>query len=363
MKQTTITLAIFIFSLGVFSCRKDKPQVTNYTSDATPYELTVPENLAQYLPPIVNPIDNPLTVEGVELGRKLFYETKLSGDNTQACAGCHMPDKAFSDTSKFSTGIDGNLGSRNAMPVINVGWMTTLFWDGRAKSVEDQAFGPVVNPVEMHNSWDNAVATLQADPIYPPLFKKAFGTDQIDSVLVVKAIAQFERTLISGNSPFDKYLRGEDSGWSDQDIYEAYQGYAIFMDESKGDCFHCHGDQYNPLWTDNKFHNNGLDATITDNGLGDVTGDPNDNGKFKTPTLRNLAYTAPYMHDGRFETLDEVLFQYAYNVTISPTIDALMQKANTGGNQLNVTERQLLKKFLLSLSDESFVTNPDFQKP
>ena len=329
MKQTTIILAILIFSLGVFSCRKDKPQVTNYASDATPYELTVPENLAQYLPPIVNPIDNPLTVEGVELGRKLFYETKLSGDNTQACAGCHMPDKAFSDTSKFSTGIDGNLGGRNAMPVINVGWMTTLFWDGRAKSVEDQAF----------------------------------GTDQIDSVLVVKAIAQFERTLISGNAPFDKYLRGEDSGWSDQDIYEAYQGYAIFMDESKGDCFHCHGDQYNPLWTDNKFHNNGLDATITDNGLGDITGDPNDNGKFKTPTLRNLAYTAPYMHDGRFETLDEVLFQYAYNVTISPTIDPLMQKANTGGNQLNVTERQLLKKFLLSLSDESFVTNPDFQKP
>jgi cytochrome c peroxidase len=362
MKKINILLIAFsIILLTLYSCRKDKYKVEAY--QATPYNLNLPENITQYLPPMDNPKDNPLTKEGVELGRKLFYETKLSGDNTQSCAGCHMPDKAFSDTAAFSTGIDGNLGGRNAMPIINVGWMNTLFWDGRAKSVEDQAFGPVVNPVEMHNTWDNAVAALQTDPIYPPLFEKAFGTDKIDSVLVVKAIAQFERTLISGNSPFDKYLRGEPSGWSDQDIYEAYQGYALFLDNEKGDCFHCHGDQYNPLWTDNKFHNNGLDATFTDNGLGDITGDPNDNGKFKTPTLRNLAYTAPYMHDGRFETLDEVLMHYAFGVTNSATIDPLMQKANTGGNQLSVAERQLIKKFLLSLSDESFVTNPDYKKP
>ncbi len=362
MKKRNYTILFSIFILvAVLSCRKDKYKVEVY--QATPYEVQMPENFTQYLPPMNNPADNPLTVEGVELGRMLFYETKLSGDNTQSCAGCHMPDQSFSDTSAFSIGIDGNLGGRNAMPIINVGWMNTLFWDGRAKSVEDQAFGPVVNPVEMHNTWKNAVASLQADPVYPPLFKKAFGTDQIDSVLVVKAIAQFERTLISGNSPFDKYLRGEPTGWSDQDIYEAYQGYALFVDPNKGDCFHCHGDQYNPLWTDNKYHNNGLDATFTDKGLGEITGDPNDDGKFKTPTLRNLAYTAPYMHDGRFETLDEVIVHYSFGVQNSATIDPLMQFADLGGVQLSIPERQLLKKFLLSLSDESFINNPDFKKP
>lgn len=361
MKKINFILIILLSFFSILSCRKDKYKVEAYQT--TPYDLKVPDNLKQYLPPMPNPMDNPLTEEGVELGRKLFYETKLSGNNTQSCAGCHFPEHSFSDTSVFSTGIDGLQGTINAMPVINVGWMSHLFWDGRVKSIEDQAFSPVVNPVEMHNTWNNAVASLQADPIYPPLFEKAFGTDQIDSVLVVKAIAQFERTLISGDSPFDKYLRGENSGWSDFDIYEAYQGYALFLDNEKGDCFHCHGDQYNPLWTDNKFHNNGLDATFTDNGLGDVTGDPNDNGKFKTPTLRNLAYTAPYMHDGRFATLDDVLMHYAFGVTNSPTIDPLMQKANVGGNQLSVEERRLIKKFLLSLSDDSFVTNPDFKKP
>ncbi|HIP36528.1 MAG TPA: cytochrome-c peroxidase [Crocinitomix sp.] len=359
MKALSILTVSFFFFL--ISCRKD--EFTELPAGTTPYVLDLPENLAQYLPEMEIPADNPLTVEGVALGRKLFYEKKLSGDHTQSCADCHFPDKAFSDVVDFSIGIDGSIGTRNAMPVINVGWMNTLFWDGRSVSVEDQAFGPVVNPVEMKNTWAKAVSDLQSDPEYPALFKKAFGTDVIDSVLVVKAIAQFERTLISGNSPFDKYLRGEPTGWSEADILQAYQGYALFMDETKGDCFHCHGDQYNPLWTDNSFHNNGLDAVITDKGLGAVTNNPNDDGKFKTPTLRNLAYTAPYMHDGRFATLDEVLMHYSFGLQNSPTIDPLMKSVDAGGVQLSVTERNLIKKFLLSLSDDEFVTNPNFSAP
>ncbi len=356
----TIILSIFIL-ITVLSCRKDEYKVEAY--QATPYTIELPKNLEQYLLPMDIPADNPMSVEGVALGRKLFYDPILSGDHTQSCASCHLPENSFDDSNQFSTGIDGSIGTRNAMPIVNVGWMTSLFWDGRAKSVEDQALGPVVNPVEMHNTWAQAVADLQASAEYPALFEKAFGTSEIDSMLVVKAIAQFERTLVSGNSPFDKYLRGEPTGWSDQDILEAYQGYALFMDETKGDCFHCHGDQYNPLWTDNQFHNNGLDAVITDKGLGAITGNANDDGKFKTPTLRNLAYTAPYMHDGRFATLDEVLMHYSFGLQNSPTIDPLMKNVDQGGAQLSVAERQLLKKFLLSLSDESFVNNPDFQKP
>lgn len=355
-KYLGILSIIILFS----SCRKDEYPVV---SSATPYTVKYPGIIEQYLPPMDIPEDNPLTEEGIELGRHLFYDTQLSGDNTQSCASCHSPEHSFTDINQFSTGIDGLEGGRNSMPIINVGWMTTLFWDGRATSVEDQAFGPVVNPVEMHNTWPNAVATLQADPKYPPLFEKAFGTATIDSVLVVKAIAQFERTLISGNAPFDKYLRGEPTGMTEQEELEAYQGFALFMDESKGDCFHCHGDSYNPLWTDNLFHNNGLDAIVTDKGLGMVTGDPNDDGKFKTPTLRNLVFTAPYMHDGRFASLGEVVNHYSSGLQNSPTIDPLMKNVGQGGALLSPTERNLIVKFLVSLSDSTFITNPDFQAP
>jgi len=351
---------ILSFSLVFLSCRKDE---YSEVSNATPYIIEYPGIIEQYLPPMSIPDDNQMTVEGVELGRHLFYETKLSGDNTQSCASCHAPEFAFTDINQFSTGIDGLEGGRNSMPIINVGWMGSLFWDGRAMSIEDQAFGPVVNPVEMHNTWLKAVDALQADPKYPPMFIEAFGTSEIDSVLVSKAIAQFERTLLSGNSPFDRYLRGESTGMTEQEELEVYQGFAVFMDETKGDCFHCHGDSFNPLWTDNLFHNNGLDAVITDKGLGAVTGNPNDDGKFKTPTLRNLVFTAPYMHDGRFSTIGEVVNHYSSGLQNSPTIDPLMKNINQGGALLSPTERSLLVKFLVALSDSSFVTNPDFQAP
>lgn len=326
----------------------------------TPKALTVPPILERLLPPPFIPADNPQTVEGIALGRKLFFDPILSGDGTQACATCHNPAKSFTDDNRFSVGIDGIEGTRNSMPIFNMAWNrdNKFFWDGRATSIELQALEPVTNPIEMHNTWENAIGSLQNDGQYPELFNKAFGTTTITKELTAKAIAQFERTLISANSPFDKHLLGE-SELTPQEL----NGFEIFMDEARGDCFHCHGNENSPLWSDNIFHNNGLDAIIADKGLGNVTGDPNDDGLFKSPSLRNLAYTAPYMHDGRFETLDEVINHYSEGLVYSRTIDPLMKAVSRGGVQLNEPDKADLKAFLLSLSDATFTNNPNFQDP
>jgi cytochrome c peroxidase len=246
------------------------------------------------------------------------------------------------------------------MPLFNLAWNydNNFFWDGRDLGLENQVFEPITNPVEMHNTWEAVTEKLNEHPEYPELFKAAFGTQTIDSVLVSKAIAQFERTLISANSKFDKFLLGTATLTP-----EETNGFNIFMDESKGDCFHCHGSDNNPLWTDNKFHNNGLDTTFSDLGLGNVTGDPADNGKFKTASLRNLAFTAPYMHDGRFETIEDVINHYSEGLQNSATIDPLMKKVDQGGVQLSSQEKADLKAFLLSLSDSDFINNPNFSNP
>ena len=350
----------FFTLLLLAGCRKD--QIIT-TAEVTPYEIEYPEILAKTIPPMVIPEDNPMTVQGVELGRKLFYEKLLSADNTQACASCHAPSKSFVDSLRYSIGIDGIEGDRNSMPLFNLGWGKSFFWDGRAATLEEQALGPVTNPIEMHNTWIDAVAALQATDKYPVLFEAAFGTDIIDSMLVAKALAQFERTLLTGNSPFDKYLRGEPTGYSELDKIKMVQGYGLFVSEEKGDCFHCHGDEFNTLFTDNLYHNNGLDAVPQDAGLAIVTGDPADNGKFKTPSLRNLLFTAPYMHDGRFSTLAQVVNHYSVGLQDSPTIDPLMKSVDYGGVNLNPTERGQLIFFLESLTDSSFITNPAFQEP
>lgn len=356
-------ILVLFFLISLISCRKDQINGIINNGVTTPYSLDYPQILEDYLPPMIIPSDNPMTVEGVELGRQLFYDNILSADNTQACASCHAPSTSFTDTARFSTGIDGLVGDRNSMAIINLGWGDKFFWDGRAVSLEDQAFGPVVNPIEMHNTWPNAVIALQATLNYPQLFQDAFGTSEIDSTLVSKALSQFERTLMSGSSPHDLYLLGLPNGYTEMQNIRMLQGRDIFMDENAGDCFHCHGDIYNPLWTDNLFHNNGLDASITDFGLGKVTGNPNDNGKFKTPTLRNLSYTAPYMHDGRFKNLDEVIEHYSTGLVWSSTIDDLMKEVDFGGAQFTLEQKDLLKAFLISLNDESFLTNPAFQEP
>ena len=327
----------------------------------TPVNLEIPPLFNSLLLPPSVPTDNPQTIEGIALGRKLFYEPLLSNDGTQACANCHLAEKSFSDPNRFSTGITGEMGTRNAMPIVNLAWnfQNRFLWDGGAYSLEDQVDDPIENPIEMNNTWPNVVATLQATSEYPDLFEQAFGTTTITREFVAKAIAQFERTLISGNSRFDQYLLGDNNAITAQEI----NGFNVFMDENRGDCFHCHGNEFNPLWTNNAFHNNGLDASFEDLGLGGVTGDPLDYGKFKSPTLRNLAYTAPYMHDGRFATLDEVINHYSEGLVYSNTIDPLMKNIAEGGAQLTDSDKADLKAFLLSLSEPGFTTNPAFLNP
>lgn len=343
--------AVLIFVC--LSCSDEKIE----TYVPTPSALQIPQLFQNNILNPVIPVNNPQTVDGIALGKKLFFDPILSGDNTQACADCHAPENAFSDADRFSDGIDGILGNRNSMPLFNLAWNydEKFFWDGKTFSLEHQVFVPVSDPIEMKSHWTQLEQELQQHPEYPALFEKAFKTSNIDSTLISKAIAQFERTLISSNSKFDKYLLGETT-LTPQEL----NGFNVFMDETKGDCFHCHGSDKNPLWTDNIFHNNGLDATITDLGFGAVTGDPADNGKFKSPSLRNLAFTAPYMHDGRFATLDEVINHYSEGLKNSSTIDPFMKKVALGGVQLSPQDKADLKAFLLTLSDYEFISNPNF---
>lgn len=352
-----IFFLILITTIVVQSCKKDK-----VGHETTPYVLDIPS----HFPNMPVPTDNPMTVEGVKLGRYLFYEKRLSGNNTQSCGTCHAPANAFSDPNQFSTGIDGTLGNRNSMALINLGWQTSFFWDGRAKTLEEQVLMPVTNPIEMHETWPNAVAKLKQDVKYRNLFYEAFGTVDFDSTHVAKALAQFLRTMISGKSKFDviyKYANGMTLTAEEQQIWatvtnEELAGYDLFKSLNGADCFHCHN---GPLMQVQKFSNNGLDAVFTDLGRAAITGNSLDNGKFKVPTLRNIALSAPYMHDGRFATLDDVIEHYSTGVHQSATIDPLMEYAAQGGVQLNEEQRQLLKAFLLTLTDAHFVTNPDFQ--
>jgi cytochrome c peroxidase len=353
-------LVFFIFSFFlVVSCKKGEISTVN-----TPYVLDEPS----HFPKMVIPVDNPLTVAGVQLGRRLFYEKRLSANNTLSCAGCHSPKESFSDKNQFSRGIDGQVGKRNSMALINLGYQKFFFWDGRSKTLEEQILQPVQDPIEMHQSWTNAVIKIKADANYRKDFYTAFGTDQVDSVLVTKAIAQFLRTMISGFSKYDVMykqannlsLNAKEQILSTKITNEEWAGYDLFKSLNGGDCFHCHN---GPLMHVELFSNNGLDQSFTDLGRGEVTKNPSDNGKFKVPSLRNIAFTAPYMHDGRFQTLEEVIEHYSSGIKISSTISPLIEFANQGGVQLDAFEKGLIKKFLLTLSDEEFINNPKFAPP
>ncbi|MDA0746075.1 MAG: cytochrome-c peroxidase [bacterium] len=284
-----------------------------------------------------------MTLEGIELGKKLFFDPILSVDSTKACASCHNFQFAFTDPNTFSKGVAG-FTRRNSMPLMNVAWMPALFWDGRAESLEAQALLPVEDKVEMGETWENVIEKLKRHPAYPDLFKQAFGDVPITSDLAVKAIAQFERTLISANAKWDRIQAGQ-ATFTPQEK----QGFDIFSSE-KSECFHCH---IPGMFTDNRFHNNGLQSTVADSGLAAVTENEFHLGQFKVPTLRNVEYTAPYMHDGRFQTLEDVIEFYDHSVQPSATLDPLMQNAR----KLNLTqaEKEALIAFLKTLSDPGFL--------
>jgi cytochrome c peroxidase len=309
-------------------------------------------------PPMPVPADNPTTVQGVALGRRLFYDPILSGDSTQSCASCHAQVFGFSDNGRrFSLGIDGIAGTRNAPALVNVGWNETLFWDGRAADLEAQALEPVPNPIEMHQEWSRAAAKLQRHADYPELFRDAFGTRQVTAERVVKAIAQFERTLVSGDSHYDRFLL------TGQGLTAAeLRGYTLFFSE-RGECFHCHVDR---TFADQQFQNNGLDASFADPGRAAVTGNPDDRGKFKTPTLRNVVFSAPYMHDGRFATLEEVIDFYDSGGEGTETVNPFilnLRRNHAEGHGLTAQDKQDLLAFVKTLTDSAFVTNPSYRSP
>jgi cytochrome c peroxidase len=315
------------------------------------------------------PADNPFSVEGVRLGRQLFYDERLSRDNTVSCASCHDQGAAFSDNSQFSQGIDGQFGDRNSMALINLAWQEDFFWDGRDQTLEEQIIEPVITVHEMDQSWQQTIDKLSADVDYSNQFFTVFGVQEFDSTHVAKAMAQFLRTLISGSSKYDvmyKYqnslpLNPQEQALFNSITFQEWAGMDVFFSLSGGDCLHCHDGALGQV---NMFANNGLDATFDDDpGRMAVTGNPNDAGRFKVPTLRNIELTAPYMHDGRFQTLDDVINHYSVGVVQSPTIDPLMEFAHQGGVQLDAQERDLLKTFLKTFTDESFINNTNFQDP
>ena len=343
-----------IIIIILFSCSTDDTQVEY---NPTPYYIETPNAF----PEMNIPFDNPMTFEGVYLGKKLFYDEILSPDNSISCASCHIQNYSFSDPNQYSFGVDQQIGFRHSSALINLGYNDFFHWDGSTSSLEDQISRPLFTHFEMGNlDWTSIITRLSSDQEYVELFFDAFGECEIDSTQVKKAIAQFERTLISSNSRYDKWLRGEVI-FTEEEL----DGLNIFFTE-RGDCFHCHG---GINFMDNIFHNNGLDETFSDLGLYEVTGDPNDIGLFKTPTLRNIEFSAPYMHDGRFVTLDEVIEHYNSGGVYSATIDPLMKYVNSNpfgipgltGLVLSEQEKNNLKAFLLTLSDHDFIQNTDFQ--
>ena len=321
-----------------------------------------------------------MTVEGVELGRKLFYDGRISGsthpDSMMSCSTCHLQSRSFEcgiDHPKFIDGhpfgVTGILTPHFMMPLINLVWTHSGYlWNGRVypdnpasgiRQLEDLVWMGIVAPHEMNSDTVRSKALIQSIPGYPELFEKAFGSSTVTVKNMGRAIAQFVRTLISANSRFDQYLRGEV-----QLTPNELHGYVLFMTEQGGDCFHCHGGEGNPLFTTNLFYNNGKDSVFTD--LRDryqVSGALGDIGAYKAPTLRNLVFTAPYMHDGRFKTIDEVIDFYSSGLVWSPYVNPLMHHIATGGNQLTPVEKADLKAFLMTLTDSSFVNNPDFAMP
>ncbi len=342
MKKIIVAI-LFVIPLLFVACDKGEDEIPA----ATPYTLVIPQGL----PPMNIPSNNPLTVEGVALGKRLFYDPILSANNTQSCASCHLQETGFSESSQFSTGIDGIQGERNAMPLINLGWQTKFFWDGGANGLESQVIGPITNPIEMHETMENVVAKLNAHAEYPELFKAAFGSAEASSQNIMRAIAQFERTLISGNSKYDQYMRGE-TFLTSQEL----NGLSLFTDMEKGDCSHCHS--LGSTFSDFEFRNTGLDSIPLDEGRYLITLNQGDRGKFKTPSLRNVELTAPFMHDGRFQTLLECVQHYNTGFRYSANLDPNLSFAVKG--RMTQQEMEDLVAFMKTLTDMEFVNNPAF---
>lgn len=300
--------------------------------------------------PVYNFKKNPLNEKKIALGRMLFYDPLLSRDSTISCSSCHSQYTAFTHIDhSLSHGIEGKIGTRNSPALMNLAWSKELMWDGSVKHLDEQARSPIVNPLEMGETMEHVVQKLQADVTYAPLFYNAFGDTVVKPEYVYKALSQFMLTLVSANARYDKVMRGEE-----QFTTKEASGYGLF----KKNCSSCHTE---PLFTNGRFENNGLivDTTLNDIGAMKITKRHGDSLKFKVPTLRNIEYSRPYMHDGRFKDLNQVLNNYIRGIQHTPTLSRQLRK----GIYLTPPEKSDLMAFLLTLSDKEFLTDPRFSYP
>ncbi|MCR4737555.1 MAG: hypothetical protein K5846_05285 [Bacteroidales bacterium] len=359
-----VLLATVVVLLLLSACRHVDPP--------TPYNIPIPPGFPTHLN---IPADNPMTEEGVALGRMLFEDPHLCGyqglnpDSLMSCATCHVRAHNYdigTDNPRFPDGVacgrtTGIATRHNVMPLMNLVFnQEGYFWNGsvnaqnpnpQMRTIEDVVRMAIVAPDEMCGTEAAAVAAIRADSRYPEMFMKAFGSEEITMERIQKAIAQYVRSLVSANAKFDRYLQGKEQ-LTPQELH----GYVLFTTEEGADCFHCHGSDGSPLFTTNLFYNNGLDATFTDDyDRFGYTGDLMDRGAYRAPSLRNVAVSAPYMHDGRFKTLDEVLTFYNEGLQYSPCVSPLMHKVQEGGRHLSPSELADLKAFLETLTDEEFL--------
>jgi len=379
MKTLRLDFRVFtlLFSASfLFSCDPKPPEEP---FSATPYNLQIPD----FFPTHLNiPPENLLTVEGIELGRHLFYEERLCGylgedpNKMMSCATCHVQESNFdvgTNNPRFpdgkTFGLSGKPTPHNTMPLVNLVFNHEGYlWNGLVhnsnpnasqRKLEDIVLMAITAPHEMNTTPEKTVYALSQNPKYPPLFKKAFGTEEISISRVQIAIAQFIRTLVSGNSKFDRFLRKEENLTAAE-----MRGFILFSTEEGADCFHCHGGDGTPLFTTHLFYNNAL-TNIFDDPYDrfSVTKNPQDMGAYRAPSLRNIMASAPYMHDGRFKTIDEVLDFYNFGLQNSPYVHPLMHKLEQGGAFLTPLQIADLKAFLNTLTDDEFLTQPKFSKP
>ena len=338
MKKLILILVFGISLFGILAFAK---------SYFTPIYFDIPKNWPK---PVYDFSKNPLTEEGFQLGRNLFYDPILSRDNTISCASCHLQQTGFTHVDHdLSHGIDGKIGTRNSMTIMNLAWAKTFMWDGGVNHLDVQPIQPITSEVEMDETMENVVAKLQKSEKYQKLFAAAFGTDKITGQLTLKALSQFVVLLSTSNSKYDNVIRKEEK-FSKME----QKGYNLF----KINCASCHKE---PLFTNDSFENNGLavDSTLNDIGRMGITQNVSDKYKFKVPTLRNVQFTFPYMHDGRFNSLNDVVKHYNSGIEKHSTLSKQLKKPMN----LSDDERTELVAFLKTLTDKEFLFNPRFSFP
>ena len=342
MKKLLVLLSgIAMFSI---SC-SDKDDNLTTTPPEVPVEFYIPDGFPA---PVYNFQNNPITQDGFKLGRKLFYDPILSRDSTVACGSCHQQFVAFAHADRFSHGIDNLVGSRNSPGLYNLAWFPNFMWDGGVNHIEVQPIAPINNPVEMDETLANAVFKLQRSSFYPQMFEKAFGSDSVTAQHMLRAMAQFMGAMISAGSKYDEYRAGNVTLTTSE-----MNGLNVF----RAKCASCHTE---PLLTDMQFRNNGLDSVFfTDAGRGHITQLPQDSGLFRVPSLRNVALTYPYMHDGRFYSLNNVLDHYSSGIVQSSTLDPLL---TPGGMNLTAQEKTDIISFLYTLTDHKYIADKRFSE-